>query len=811
MRKSFLCGLAAFSFGLLALPAQADTPQSDMSFPPPAAIGRALATDIPGPAVGVATIDVAVVTSPEFDQALANSGGPLSRINALIGKANKAFKDSGVMIALRLVGTGSWAGNNAASNADTLELITPAKSPNTAASAYFGNLRATRLADIVVYLRRYAPAHKNCGQAWIGAYRQSYNDPLLDISASADFGYAVVSDDQGQSCADLTFAHEIGHNLGSKHDRETANYDPSPEGRGAFDESFGFRVVAGTRTFHTIMGYPAPSNPAEAGVFSSPLLKTPCGGLACGVASGPASADNVRRFNDVRIKVASWAGSRWFDLSVSRDGTGEGTVTGSGLDCGTTCTLGESGGTSITLTARPDEGSQFAGWSGDCSGSTPTCVVSLAAARLVTARFTSPNPRFSLKIARTGSGSGTITGPDLNCASACAVRYAAGSMIVLRATGDPGSEFAGWEGACAGQPAACRITINEPVAATARFRGRATTMVSSGSLTSYAVRSDGSLWGWGNNDYGQLGVGHTVSSPKPVLIGSDYVSVEAGDNFAFGIKKDGSLWTWGDNSRGQLGDGTTTSRLSPVRIGDNFLTVSAGAYHAVGIKSGGTLWTWGWNLYGQIGNGGQQTQLRPIQVGTGYSHATAGGADTMAVRQDGSLWVWGFNESGQLGDGSFTHRLSPVQIGSGFRQVFAGGDLSFAIKQNGELWGWGLNQNGQVGNGTLYTQTKPVRIGDGFAFATARGFISAAGRKADGSLWTWGQNGDGALGNGGGVEYQLTPAKIGNGFTLLAGRSSFLATRGDGSLWGWGKNQSGELGDGTQVSRIDPVLVFGVE
>ena len=244
--------------------------------------------------------------------------------------------------------------------------------------------------------------------------------------------------------------------------------------------------------------------------------------------------------------------------------------------------------------------------------------------------------------------------------------------------------------------------------------------IAAGEFHTVAIKTDGTLWAWGYNAYGQLGDGTTTNRHSPVQIGTgtDWAKVEAGKEYTVAIKTDGTLWAWGANYSGQLGDGTTTWRYSPVQIGSdtNWAKVAAGDRYTVAIKTDGTLWAWGDNYYGQLGDGTRTTRYSPVQIGTGtnWAKVAAGGAHTIAIKTDGTLWAWGYNYYGQLGDGTTTNRTSgPVQIGTGtnWAKVAAGWYHTVAIKTDGTLWAWGSNGDGQLGDGSTATnRTSPVQI-----------------------------------------------------------------------------------------------------
>jgi len=238
-----------------------------------------------------------------------------------------------------------------------------------------------------------------------------------------------------------------------------------------------------------------------------------------------------------------------------------------------------------------------------------------------------------------------------------------------------------------------------------------------------ALKNDGTLWAWGKNDAGQLGDGTFGWEPNilPIQVGTEanWVQVAAGLWHTVATKSDGTLWAWGNNEYGQLGDGTFEDKANPVRIGTetNWIQVAAGQDHSLGIKSDGTLWAWGRNSSGQLGDGTWEDKATPVQVDTTMSWAriTAGFWHTLATKKDGTLWAWGSNWAGQFGNGTRTSQGSTLQIGTltNWVEIAAGIDHSVMIKSDGTLWACGSSLYGQLGDGIKGYAESPQLIAIG--------------------------------------------------------------------------------------------------
>lgn len=447
--------------------------------------------------------------------------------------------------------------------------------------------------------------------------------------------------------------------------------------------------------------------------------------------------------------------------------------------------------------------------------------------------------------------------------------------------------------------------------------------VAAGRAVVLARRTDGTLWAWGSSSYGALGLGPSVSAKSsPTQIGtatnwSDSIAVGSQETFdspiAAAIKTDGTLWTWGSNTYGNLGLGHYTSVSSPVQVGtatnwssvyasgrtlfaingdqnlwacgegmfsklgldltkptatdsSTWSMVSAGSEHCLGIKTDGTLWAWGRSNRGQTALAVYYTSV-PTKIGTStWTTVFAGTITSAGIRSDGTLWMWGDSSNGEVGNGATGQYSSPIQLGTAtdWSKVVIGtggywGNPShvFAIKTNGTLWAWGSNTYGELGDGTTTNRSSPVQIGTATNWTAISassstnqahsGAINSLGElhmwgtgrsgecgiydvspidggvnwksvsighrhtmalKTDGTLWGWGKNSAGEVGNGIATAC-LSPVQIGgaNWASVSAGDSYTLAVKTDGTLWAWGNNGYGQLGDGTTTYRPSPVQI----
>ncbi len=333
-----------------------------------------------------------------------------------------------------------------------------------------------------------------------------------------------------------------------------------------------------------------------------------------------------------------------------------------------------------------------------------------------------------------------------------------------------------------------------------------TVAVSGGLMHTVALRSDGTVWAWGKNDYGQLGDG------IPIIYGWPEEYLLSGDI------RDAYRWE--------------LDRSNPVRVqglsGVVAISAAMGDY-TLALQEDGTVWAWGMNGGGTLGQGGFDrlaSSSVPLQVqGLSQVIAVSGGyAHNLALKQDGTVWAWGWNAYGQLGDGTLENRALPVRVTGleGVVAISAGKEFSLALGGDGTVWSWGVNYQGQLGDGLPINpstsvwsnlHTTPIQVqGLSGVTAIAAGYGQSAALAEGGTVWTWGGNPFGAL--GGGTEdiegRRSIPQPLAGvvGATQIAmGQSHGLALGEGGIIWGWGDNSAGTVGDGTRVNRPSPVSI----
>ena len=282
-----------------------------------------------------------------------------------------------------------------------------------------------------------------------------------------------------------------------------------------------------------------------------------------------------------------------------------------------------------------------------------------------------------------------------------------------------------------------------------------------------AIKTDGTLWSWGT-DNGQLGIGTTATAGNPVLptqVGTDvnWTAVATGLSHSLAIKSDGTLWAWGYNGDGQLGINSADifyNALAPIQVGtdNNWVKIFADYLISFGIKNDGTLWSWGGGSTasgdGHYGLGYVDSgtdYLIPHQIGTATNWATVAPTYdfTAAIKTDGTLWVWGHNSNALFGNntpiGTLTTNILPIQLGTdaNWKDVkLSNSNVCLALKTNRTRWGWGHNNYGySLGNGTNIDLLVPTQLDtatDWLYIDFDNTSTVGSGVKLDHSLYRWG-------------------------------------------------------------------------
>jgi alpha-tubulin suppressor-like RCC1 family protein len=380
-------------------------------------------------------------------------------------------------------------------------------------------------------------------------------------------------------------------------------------------------------------------------------------------------------------------------------------------------------------------------------------------------------------------------------------------------------------------------------------------MVSVGTNHTIALKNDGTVWAWGDNATGELGNNSTTPSSNPVQVmvsGSPLkaIAVAADNQESFAIDTNGQVWGWGYNVHGELGTGNNSAITVPTKVGTltNMVAIASGQHHTVALRGDGTVWAWGANDSGQLGNGEIAPFVaQPVQVvaASGQSNQflsgivaiSAGASHTLALDNQGVVWSWGGNTSGQLGDADTTFAPQPAPVpvirsGSSFGNVVgltAGPTSSFALRSDGTVWSWGDNTIGELGQGTTNTagtaaNLNPTQVS---VLTGMTGTMVAVGNQtalsSDGTVWTWGDNSNGLLAVGYTGSYATVPLNIalatpatpsltataGNGQTVTDGTFStpftISATSGTWVNFIAGSN-GGLLGLTSGASQLSPII-----
>ena len=368
--------------------------------------------------------------------------------------------------------------------------------------------------------------------------------------------------------------------------------------------------------------------------------------------------------------------------------------------------------------------------------------------------------------------------------------------------------------------------------------------IAAGAAHTLSIQGDHTVQSWGYNNSGVLGSGSYAASSGVVrVVGlggignlSNVTSVAAGGQHSLALDTNGHVWAWGDDTYGQIGlagslTGSSATPVVVVGLPSSIVTIGAGYAHSLAVAQDGTVWAWGENGYGQLGNGTHTTggqsasNATPTHVvgpsGTGTLNnvvaVTGGGQHSLALKADGTVWAWGWNYFGQLGNGSNDESDVPVQVqgltGVDVIAIAAGYDINLALDRKGGVWTWGQNSWGNLGNGGTSDSSTAMPIAGPLSTLTVIGISEHLGDghalalDSSGTVWSWGYNGYGQLGYGtidSDAHSIPEPSSFSGVALVVAGSYHSLALESPAiSLFEWGSDSS------VVVNSPVPVSVLG--
>ena len=341
----------------------------------------------------------------------------------------------------------------------------------------------------------------------------------------------------------------------------------------------------------------------------------------------------------------------------------------------------------------------------------------------------------------------------------------------------------------------------------------------------------GTLWAWGRGGSGNLGQstaagpgghgtpGHNVSVPIQVGTDTDWskISTNCDGNSTIGVKTDGTIWSWGNGGSGRHGHGDTNNISSPIQLGTSTSwTAAGGGTSQSAIIGGGKLYTFGYNAQGALGHNVGATsgsKSSPVQVGTdtNWSKVAGGVHSFIALKTDGTLWGWGGQQFGTIGDNTTRSRSVPVQVGTAtnWTQIAMNQHSTGAINADGELYIWGRGIYGATGQGDKIDRSVPTQIGTDTDWTELSiGYANVLAVKG-GAVYVWGLARSGQLGNNtnGNTAHVSSPLQVGTDTDFVhvsMANATAKAIKTDGTIFNWGLNTEGQLGRGDDVNRSTP-------